>query len=114
MSATWKNEIAAAQENSRDSVEAPEIETVCAPQRNPRRNATLTEISAEFLMKIAPVRFHPVPSHSAVWCTVMATSWQRNLGGAGPAFRAVPNGLGPGFASETYRFTRLAPDFAGA
>ena len=58
-------------------VEAPGIETVSPPRRNPKRNAALTDISAKLLTKIDPVRFHPVPADSAPRCGVTATWRQR-------------------------------------
>lgn len=59
--------------SSLQSVEAPGIEPVCAPRRNPLRDATLTNISLESQTKENPDRFHPVSSCSAVWCRVAAT-----------------------------------------
>jgi len=54
-------------------VQAPGIETISAPRRIPKRNATLTGISAELLMKIDLVPFNPILADSALRCGLTAT-----------------------------------------
>jgi hypothetical protein len=49
-------------------VDAPRIEPVRAPRRNPLRDATLTDISLESQTKENPDRFHPVERSSGPEC----------------------------------------------
>ena len=69
----WQTAVQNRKKRREFGARAPGIEPVRAPRRNPLRDATLTDISLESQTKGNPDRFHPVPSHTAVWCRVAAT-----------------------------------------